>query len=182
MAQPFINFQFVEVYMHSLKLLLVATALTSSVAVADGDAAVFRDGALKIPAVVNLDGDQVEYYADVTVEQLNGLDFRLLGAVPRTLATIDAMSVTVMQTLPVTATLELAGVFSDPCVTLEPVSVTREDNTFHVVVAEAPPNPAALCLAAVVPFEKSVPLDVTGLTAGNYRVLVNGKLLEFELE
>jgi hypothetical protein len=177
---PFTLYQLKEVFMRNLKLLLAAAALTSSLAY--GDTAIFRDGVLHVPAVVNLGGDQVHYFGDVTLEVVNGREFRLMEAHPRTLATIDAMSVTVIETEPVSVTLELAGVFSDPCVSLEPISVTREGNTFQVVVAEVPPNPAAICIAAVVPFEVEVPLDVSGLFAGNYLVYVNGDVIDFDLE
>lgn len=166
--------------MRSFKLLLVISALTGSLAY--GETALFREGVLTIPGLVHLDGVNVEYYGDVTLQQVEGREFRLLEAHPRTLATINAMSVTVIELEPVSVTLELAGVFSDPCVSLEPISVNRIDNTFYVAVAEVPPDPAALCLAAIVPFEVSFPLDVSGLGAGNYLVYVNGDVIDFDLD
>lgn len=165
--------------MQSLKLFLFATALTSSLAY--GEPPVYRDGVLKIPSVVTLDGDEVKYFGDVILHLTNGQEFRLMEANPRTLATIDTMSVTVMESLPPSVVLELAGVYSDPCVSLEPISVTRDGNEFHVVVAEVPPDPAALCIAMVVPFEVSVPLDVTGLDSGNYLVYVNRNVIDFDI-
>lgn len=166
--------------MQSLKLLLAVATFTGTLAHAEP--ALFHNGVLSIPAVVTLDGDQVKYFGDVTLRQINDREFRLLEAGPRTLATIDSMSVTVIELDPVTVTLEVAGVFSDPCVSLEPVSVTRLDNKFYVAVAEVPPDPAALCLAAVVPFQAEIPLDVTGLVAGNYLVYVNGDVIDFDLD
>ncbi len=166
--------------MQALKLLLLSMVLSSYLVHAD--APLFRDGTLKIPAVVSLQGDEVAYYGDVTLELTDGQEFRLREASPRTLATIDAMSVTVVETLPTSVELELSGVFSDPCVHLEPISVSRNGNDFHVVVAEVPPDPAALCIAQVVPFDVTVSLDVTGLAAGNYLVHVNGDVIDFDLD
>ena len=59
----------------------------------------------------------------------------------------------------------------------------RSGNTFHVVLAETPLDPLALCMSllAVTEFDVEVPLDLTGLAAGTYEVIVNGVRTSFVL-
>lgn len=144
--------------------------------------AVFRNSQLEISEAVVLAGESYQYFKHVHLQVLPSGQLALVNAEPRTLAQVRELAVAVFFTEPAEVELTVSGEFSDPCVELEPVSVTRDGNTYHVVLAETAPNPAATCLAQVVPYEISIPLDVAGLPLGNYRVLVNGDEIDFDLE
>lgn len=58
----------------------------------------------------------------------------------------------------------------------------REGDLFTVVVAETSLGSAETCTAVLDPFELSVALDVLGLSAGTYRVNVNGAEAQFSLD
>ena len=147
-----------------------------------GKPAVFRDSMLEISEAVVLTDESYQYFKHVRLQVLPSGQLALVSAEPRTLAQVQELAVAVLFTEPVEVELTVSGVFSDPCVQLEPVSVTREGNTFYVVLAETAPDPAATCVAQVVPYEITIPLDVTGLPLGNYLVLVNGDDIDFDLE
>ena len=62
------------------------------------------------------------------------------------------------------------------------MAVSREGDLFTVVIAETSLGPAEACIAVLDPFELSVALNVLGLSAGTYRVNVNGTEAQFSLD
>ena len=46
----------------------------------------------------------------------------------------------------------------------------------------AKPDPAATCIAEVAPFQQNIDLDILGLEAGTYTVIVNGVSDTFTLD
>ncbi|HML25550.1 MAG TPA: hypothetical protein PKC27_02465, partial [Methanomethylovorans sp.] len=72
------------------------------------------------------------------------------------------------------------GYLPDGCTTISNATTRKDGNTFYVEIGTIRPRDA-LCTQALVPFTKSVPLDVYGLEKGVYTVDVNGKTASFEL-
>jgi inhibitor of cysteine peptidase len=65
------------------------------------------------------------------------------------------------------------GSFPDGCTSLGEVTQTVEDNTISVTLTGDQPE-GLMCAQALTPFEETIPLDVSGLPAGEYTVDVNG--------
>ena len=87
-----------------------------------------------------------------------------------------------IESFPVQVSATVSGNKSVPCVNLLPAAVSRKDSVFTVVMAETVLGPAETCIAVLEPFETSVSLDVLGLSAGTYTVIVNGVSAEFTLD
>jgi hypothetical protein len=80
-----------------------------------------------------------------------------------------------------TPQLLVSGNLPDGCTQLTGSEVERQDNTFEItLLAERPAEQA--CTEALVPFQETIPLEVTNLPAGEYTVNVNGKTQTFTLE
>lgn len=159
-----------------MKLLapLFCTALTLAiVTAAQAEVPVYRDQQLDLPTGVVLTEDGPVYYGDIRFTANDDGSFTLVEAKPRNLAEVEAASVALNQ---LEATVTANGVLSIACVALEEPGVVRDGNTFYVVLAETPIDPLALCMpfVAITKFAVDVPLDLSGLEAGEYRVLVNG--------
>ena len=106
------------------------------------------------------------------------------AAESRPLARVDEAEVLLFQGATLEASVHAAGLLSVACVALEVPAVTRRGKGFHVVLAETVMDDDQVCmsLAVVSPFDVSVPLDLGGLPAGEYRVFVNDLVLDFSLE
>ena len=65
------------------------------------------------------------------------------------------------------------GSFPDSCTSLGEVTQTVEDNTISVTLTGVQPADM-MCAQVLTPFEETIPLDVSGLPAGEYTVDVNG--------
>ena len=65
------------------------------------------------------------------------------------------------------------GSFPDSCTSLGEVAQTVEGNTISVTLAGVQPE-GMMCAQVLTPFEETIPLDVSGLPAGEYMVDVNG--------
>jgi inhibitor of cysteine peptidase len=85
-----------------------------------------------------------------------------------------------MESFPVQVSVEVTGYLPDGCTNIDNVNTTKDGDTFYVEIGTIRPRDA-LCTQALVPFTKSVPLDVYGLEKGIYNVDVNGKTASFEL-
>ncbi|MCB0208953.1 MAG: hypothetical protein KDJ52_06475 [Anaerolineae bacterium] len=87
-------------------------------------------------------------------------------------AQVQTAQVTLLESFPVQVNLIVSGQFSDGCTTIDEITQRRQDNTFFVNIITARPA-EAMCTEAIVPFEETVALDVRGLKAGDYTVVVN---------
>jgi uncharacterized protein YkwD len=65
------------------------------------------------------------------------------------------------------------GELPDACTALTEPRVERTNQVFVVTLSTERPADRA-CAQAVAPYEKTIPLDVSGLTPGDYVVVVNG--------
>jgi hypothetical protein len=68
----------------------------------------------------------------------------------------------------------------DGCTTIDQILDAREGNAFQVTITTLRPA-NQVCTEALMPFERIIPLDVYGLPAGTYTVIVNGVSDTFQL-
>jgi inhibitor of cysteine peptidase len=92
-------------------------------------------------------------------------------------ATVESLQVMILESFPVQVHVLVSGYLPDGCVTLADISAEREGETFLLTLTTTRPGGDVACTEALVPFEETVPLDVTGLPAGEYTVLA-GELAE----
>lgn len=144
----------------------------------------YHDGVLAIDEVVTLDGKGPAWFRDVKLLAQAGGMLEIGTAVPRPLARVDEAEVLLLRGDTLAASVHAAGLLSVPCVALEAPAVTRRGSEFAVVLAETVMAEGQVCmsLVAVTPFAISVPLDLDGLPAGDYRVRVNDLVLDFVLD
>ncbi|MCA9873956.1 MAG: GerMN domain-containing protein [Anaerolineales bacterium] len=95
-------------------------------------------------------------------------------------AFVDAVDVTVIQSVPPQVQATVSGNLSDACTTLTGVNVQRQDNAFLIDLTTSYDSQGA-CAQALVPFSETVDLDVTGLPAGTYMVIAGGATASFTL-
>lgn len=160
--------------------MLALTALSTSL---HAEVPLYHDGALVIDEVVTLQGTSPAYYRDVQLLAQAGGLLAVDTASPRPLARVDDAEVLLIQGDTLEASVHASGLLSVACVALEAPGVTRHGSAFSVVLAETVMDEGSVCnsLVAVTPFDISVPLDLSGLSAGDYRVHVNDLVLDFTL-
>ena len=144
--------------------------------------AILRDNILTIPLAASLDGDSPVYYANVQLNANSDGSLTAIGGEQQNLMAVDTVQIMLMELFPVQVSATVSGNKSVPCVNLLPAAVSRKDSVFTVVMAETVLGPAETCIAVLEPFETSVSLDVLGLSAGTYTVVVNGVSAEFTLD
>lgn len=161
-------------------MLALATLATSSL---QAEVPLYHDGTLVIDEVVTLQGPNLAYYRDVQLLAQAGGLLTIDTASPRPLARVDDAEVLLFQGDTLEASVHATGLLSVACVALEAPGVTRRGAAFNVVLAETVMDEGSVCnsLVAVTPFDISVPLDLKGLPAGDYRVHVNDLVLDFTL-
>lgn len=96
-------------------------------------------------------------------------------------ATVDAISIVILESFPVQVNVNVSGYLGDGCTTLGDITTNKEDNTFFVNITTKRPADA-ICTQQLVTFEEGILLDVEGLAAGIYTVNVNGVTDSFVLE
>ena len=92
-------------------------------------------------------------------------------------AQVTSASVAILESFPVQVNVIVQGNFPDGCTTIDQASQRQQDNTFFVNLITARPADA-MCTQEIVPFEEIVALDVGGLKAGEYQVVVNEQPFE----
>ena len=102
------------------------------------------------------------------------------GPLIRGLAAVDSVQLLIRESFPVQVSVRILGNLPDGCTRLDRVTQERQGNTITVTVSTARPEDL-LCTEALVPFDKTVDLDVLGLKAGDYTVTVNGVSAAFTL-
>lgn len=105
-------------------------------------------------------------------------------------ALVESVEVQILESFPVRVNLIVNGYLRDACTEIAEIRQqffgepfggdAGDENTFYVdilTVREA----GALCAQVLMPFEETIPLDVAGLPAGAYTVVVNEVQTTFEL-
>jgi hypothetical protein len=169
--------QAVTMYRTATAALLIAGSLSLQ-----ADPAIYRDGELTIPAGAVISGQGSSYFSNITLGATSDGSFRVTGATPNQLVTVDSVEVLIMESFPVKVSVAVSGTLSVPCKSLLPAAVSLTGNVFVVVLAESNLGPAESCIAVLEPFETSIPLEVQGLPAGDYTIVVNGVGAGFTLD
>lgn len=162
---------------------LLAT-LACAAATAQADLAVYRNQQLEVPRLVVMNNTGPVYYSDLRFRANPDGSYTLVRALRHPLAEVDSVEVTVDQTEPAQAEVAISGSLSVACEALEEPVVMRKGNIIRIVLPETLPEPDEVCmsLVAVTPFDITVPLDLSGLKAGTYRVIANGRFTRFRLD
>ena len=141
----------------------------------------FIDNILRLDDVIVQEGKTTRFYQQVQLAPSKDGNFKVLAGVEKSLATVTAKSVNILQTTPVQVALEVSGYMDTPCIQLE-TAVTRRDDVFYVVLAQTPLQTLVPCIQVIEPFERVLTLDVSDLSFGDYTVLVNNQSIAFRLE
>jgi inhibitor of cysteine peptidase len=96
-------------------------------------------------------------------------------------AIVDDIDVMILESFPVQVNVVVRGNLPDGCTYLDEFDVQRNGNTFEMIIWTVR-DPEAMCTMALVPFEETVSLDVLGLEAGEYTVVVQDQSATFTLD
>ncbi len=93
-------------------------------------------------------------------------------------AMVESVEPIFLESFPLQVHVHIKGNLRDGCTGIYRTDSIRENNTFNVRILTIREKDVA-CTQALVPFEINVPLDVSGLPAGTYQVLVYDVTAEF---
>lgn len=96
-------------------------------------------------------------------------------------AAVDSIEIMILESFPVQVNVIARGFLPDGCTEIGDISQEREGNFFTVTIFTTRDD-ELICTLALVPFEETIALDVFGLPAGVYTVMVNDVAGAFELE
>jgi len=165
--------------LHLLRNTLIALCLCQS---ALAQPAVYRDGLLTIPEGAVFSEDANVYFKDIKFNYDGKGNFTVISAQPLNQVTVETVDIVVMESFPLQISASVSGFKSVPCVNLQSPAVSLAENTFTIILAESQLGPAESCIAVIEPFKTTIDLDVLGLEAGTYNVVVNGIAAEFTLD
>ncbi len=97
-------------------------------------------------------------------------------------ALVESVSVVILESFPVQVQATVSGSLPDGCTELDEISVEQQDQIFILTLVTRVPEGDLACTEALVPFEETVILDVSGLSAGTYTVVAQDQSAEFTLE
>ena len=146
-----------------------------------GAPALFKDAVLTIDESIAVVDGEAHLYRNIRLAITPTGDFQVVDGEVSRLVEVNELAVAVFFTEPAEVELDVKGFKSMPCVDVK-ASVVRKDDVYYVAVSETGPDPLVLCAQVMTPFELTMPLDVTGLSLGNYRVVVNDQEIDFDLE
>jgi len=96
------------------------------------------------------------------------------------LADISEVKIITGNSFPVEKTLVVKGTLPNGCTYLNDPQILRDGNTFYVNVTTK--REGENCTQEIKEYELPIKLDVLGLPAGVYTLVINGKNTQFELE
>jgi hypothetical protein len=139
---------------------------------------VYQNGAITIGNGAMITGDGAGfYYKDVVLGAAAGGGFTVTSANNRPLVDVSSVQVLNVDTVnyPQTATIQVTGMKSRPCVDLEEAAYSRTDTGSVVTVLLAETAMAgSTCAAAPTAFTANVSFKICNCKPGNYTVNVNG--------
>lgn len=163
------------------KSTLGLVAMLTAMHGAQAEPVLLSDNVLNLGDAIVVEGGSTRFYQQVELELTKDGDFTVLGGVEKSLATVTEKSVNIVATEPLKVELVVSGYMANPCIELE-TAVTRKGSTFYAVFAQTPLQTLVACVQVLEPFNATVALDVTDLSAGTYAVQVNGEQISFLLE
>ncbi len=141
----------------------------------------YEHGRLKIPCII-AQGSQKVY--QVFLEKMpadNRIELVLALAGPAPAiegeAFVDSIEILAIAPTETHIKIKAKGYFTNGCGSLGPVYINKIDNEFSVILTQR--QTGMVCTAAIVPFEKMITLETTGLASGDYAVNVNGNQATF---
>lgn len=99
---------------------------------------------------------------------------------PVELAAVESIEIQILESFPVQVQALVRGYLPDSCTRLGVLSQERIDANFRVTIPMER-DASHTCPSVIAPFEQTVALDVSGLSAGFYNVDVNGVEAFFQL-
>lgn len=96
-------------------------------------------------------------------------------------ATVKSIDVLMMESFPVQVNVVAYGELPDGCTTIDQVITQSSETGFRVAITTFRAADQ-ICTQAIVPFDETISLDVAGLPAGTYQVIVNGVEDSFTLD
>jgi inhibitor of cysteine peptidase len=96
-------------------------------------------------------------------------------------AMIDSVDLLMLESFPLQMTAHVTGNYPDGCTGLGTVTQERVENIITITVETARPADR-MCTEALVPFAENISVDINGLLAGEYAVIVNGVEATFTLD
>ena len=94
--------------------------------------------------------------------------------VPNAGVYVHGVEVLLMESFPVQAAVLISGDWADGCTGLVGTEISRADTQFTLTLLTYRPADR-MCTEALVPFTERVALDIAGLAAGEYEVVVAGQ-------
>ena len=92
---------------------------------------------------------------------------------------IQKVSVELLESLPVQVNLKIEGYLADSCTMLHETTEQREGNTIHVQITTIRPKDLA-CAAVITEIQHTISLG--SFDPGSYQAIVNGTVVEFEVQ
>lgn len=96
------------------------------------------------------------------------------------MANVESIDILTLESFPVQINVVAEGYLPDGCTEIDKINTEKEGNNFNITITTKRPKDA-MCTQAIENFTKTIPLEVQGLSAGNYTVNVNGVTGSFEL-
>ncbi len=140
--------------------------------------ATYDNGNLQIPCVSVTGGEQM-YYADLS-EQKDSKNFAI--TLIQAWADVETVDIQILESLPVQVIVVVKGNLSNGCQQLDKINTIQAGNKFTITIGKKSIDEQMICTQALVPFEKTIPLNVKGLKSGTYSVNVNGISQSFKLD
>ena len=87
-----------------------------------------------------------------------------------------------LESFPLQARAIVSGYFPNGCIELSEIAVEQDGQDFILTIQTRQPAGDIECTEALVPFEESVSLDISGLEAGTYTVIAQDHSTTFTLD
>jgi inhibitor of cysteine peptidase len=99
------------------------------------------------------------------------------GEVIRRLAQVEELELVLLKSFPLQVRATVRGTLPDACTEIDAARQEREGTELRVTLTTRRPADA-LCAQVIGHFQETIPLEVHGLPAGTYEVVVNDRLRE----
>ena len=142
------------------------------------DTAFFDGNVMHVPELLVFQEDVPQLLQQVELQKGKGNNFVLVNAGGFDQASVQSISADAEVVRGDALVVHIEGEKSLECVTLNPVSVSRVDNAFHLVVTEQPVPAHVSCMVGTHPFQLDSMIDTTLLESGTYSIYVHGLYIE----
>jgi inhibitor of cysteine peptidase len=119
--------------------------------------------------------------AEAPENELNGSGASQDASTTQGRAYVAELDVQLLESFPVRVMATVRGNLSDGCTSISDITSSQSGSIFTINTATSRPADA-MCTQALVPFQRTIELDVFALPAGTYRVVAQDKTAEFTLE